>query len=227
MNPPPPIKVRRATSDDIAVISHILASSFAALFRAEFGLRQAEVTSLLADLYHQGVLSLAKVRVAEWSGEPVGVVVLSLPPDRDRAAAPRGLMSAWPVFRTRMGWKGALRAAIGSSLMRYYFGGRTPVSGEAYIDSLAVEESARRQGVGKALVEASCDAARESGCREIALHVLRSRSGARSLYESCGFREEPERRILARISDTVSAAAERLLRRPADDQRSILMVRRL
>lgn len=227
MNPTAETTVRPASASDGDAIARILAGAFAELFRAEFGLRQSEVAALLADLYRVGALPLDKAWVAVREGEVVGVLVLSLRRARPGERAFGWIRRAWPVFRKRMGWRGALRAAIGSALMRYYFAGRTPVAGEAYIDSLAVDEPFRRQGVGRALLEDACKVARRAGCREIALHVLNARSGARRLYESRGFAPEPERRIVSRILDALSARVEAVTRRDASRQRSILMVRTL
>jgi ribosomal protein S18 acetylase RimI-like enzyme len=219
--------VRPAAESDVDAIARILASAFAGLFRAEFGLRQAEVTSLLADLYHVGALPLDKVRVAVRNQTVVGVAVLSVRRPRPGERPLAWVRAAWPVFRKRMGWRGAARAAIGSVLLRYYFAGRTPIAGEAYVDSLAVEESYRRQGVGRALLEDACGVAQRKGCREIALHVLHARTEARRLYESCGFAVEPERRILSQFADAATAGLERITRRDASNERSVLMVRRL
>lgn len=219
--------IRRAVLDDVDAVAHIFAVSFAELFRAEFGLRQAEVTTLLADLYRHGVLPLDKVWVADQGDMVVGAAVLSLPNAERQGASHYRLSRSWQVFRKRRGWKGALRAAIGSSLMRYYFSGRTPRAGEAYVDSVAVEESARGQGIGRALIEACCETALERGCCEIALHVSNAKPEARRLYESCGFRASVERRIIARVVDSITAGVERLSNREAAKQRSTLMVKPL
>ncbi|MFF1902057.1 GNAT family N-acetyltransferase [Kitasatospora sp. NPDC058218] len=55
------------------------------------------------------------------------------------------------------------------------------------IQGLAVSSSARGRGIGRALVEAGCTAAREQGARRITLRVLGHNAPARRLYEACGF----------------------------------------
>ncbi|MFJ9947596.1 GNAT family N-acetyltransferase [Kitasatospora sp. NPDC091207] len=55
------------------------------------------------------------------------------------------------------------------------------------IQGLAVSAAARGRGIGRALVEAGCAAAREQGARRITLRVLGHNSPARHLYEACGF----------------------------------------
>lgn len=55
------------------------------------------------------------------------------------------------------------------------------------ICGLAVAEEARGLGVGRALVRAAVDRARECGARRITLRVLGHNTAARKLYESEGF----------------------------------------
>ncbi|WP_431683886.1 N-acetyltransferase family protein [Kitasatospora sp. KL5] len=58
------------------------------------------------------------------------------------------------------------------------------------IQGLAVAREARGRGVGRALVEAACEAAAAAGARRITLRVLAHNEPARRLYEQCGFRVE-------------------------------------
>ncbi|TWE16696.1 L-amino acid N-acyltransferase YncA [Kitasatospora atroaurantiaca] len=55
------------------------------------------------------------------------------------------------------------------------------------IRGLAVSPAARGRGIGRALVEAACDAARAEGIRRMTLRVLAHNAPARRLYERCGF----------------------------------------
>ncbi|WUG39321.1 GNAT family N-acetyltransferase [Kitasatospora sp. NBC_00458] len=55
------------------------------------------------------------------------------------------------------------------------------------IQGLAVDAGARGRGIGVALVEAACGAARAQGARRITLRVLGHNAPARALYERCGF----------------------------------------
>ncbi|AUG76835.1 N-acetyltransferase [Kitasatospora sp. MMS16-BH015] len=55
------------------------------------------------------------------------------------------------------------------------------------IRGLAVSPDARGRGVGQALVEAACAAARAEGARRITLRVLAHNTPARRLYGRCGF----------------------------------------
>ena len=65
--------------------------------------------------------------------------------------------------------------------------------GEAELRLLAVSPPARRNGVGRALVEACTGLAREEGWGAIALWSRPYQSAAHRLYESLGYRRQPER----------------------------------
>ncbi|MFJ6482095.1 MULTISPECIES: GNAT family N-acetyltransferase [unclassified Streptomyces] len=56
-----------------------------------------------------------------------------------------------------------------------------------HVQGLAVRESARGSGVGQALVEAACAAARAGGARRMNLRVLGHNEPAQQLYRRCGF----------------------------------------
>ena len=58
------------------------------------------------------------------------------------------------------------------------------------IQGLQVSADVRGRGVGQALVEAACAAARAEGARRMTLRVLGHNTPARRLYERCGFQVE-------------------------------------
>ena len=66
--------------------------------------------------------------------------------------------------------------------------------GMAELESVAVGDSARRQGVGKALCIAAMGWARGRAAEEIELEVRASSVGALALYRSLGFTERGRRR---------------------------------
>lgn len=76
---------------------------------------------------------------------------------------------------------------------------------DCWLEDLFVEPSARRSGLGRALVEASIDRARSRGCRRIELDVSEANAQALSLYEGLGFgaKSAPDRDLLLglRISE--------------------------
>lgn len=58
------------------------------------------------------------------------------------------------------------------------------------IQGFAVDPALRGKGIGRALIEAACAAARDQGTRRITLRVLGHNLPARRLYEYCGFTVE-------------------------------------
>ena len=63
---------------------------------------------------------------------------------------------------------------------------------DCWLEDLYVQESARRSGLGRALVEAAVERARKRGCKRIELDVNEDNAAARALYEACGFLTEPK-----------------------------------
>jgi len=59
--------------------------------------------------------------------------------------------------------------------------------GAMHVEGLAVEVGARRHGVGRALVRASVEYAREARLRAVGLHVSVTNHAAIALYEAEGF----------------------------------------
>lgn len=57
------------------------------------------------------------------------------------------------------------------------------------LENIAVAPSARRQGIGKTLLQALVTYARNAGGDSIFLEVRESNASARSLYEASGFRQ--------------------------------------
>lgn len=57
-----------------------------------------------------------------------------------------------------------------------------------YIDDLCVEETARGQHIGRALLDAVRDYARAIGCRRLNLNVWACNPAARSFYDKNGFK---------------------------------------
>lgn len=58
---------------------------------------------------------------------------------------------------------------------------------DAYLEELYVVPGLRGRGIGRALLEATMDAAREAGATRIDLGTGETDTAARALYESCGF----------------------------------------
>lgn len=61
------------------------------------------------------------------------------------------------------------------------------ICGEAYITNVAVFDKYRKLGIGRALLRAACDGAKNRNCEFITLEVRESNLPAIALYESEGF----------------------------------------
>lgn len=62
---------------------------------------------------------------------------------------------------------------------------------DCFLEDLFVAEAARRQGVGRALVEATVQRARERDCRRILLDTEEDNAAALALYDAFGFASGP------------------------------------
>jgi GNAT superfamily N-acetyltransferase len=63
---------------------------------------------------------------------------------------------------------------------------------DCWLEDLFVADGARRSGLGRALVEAAVDRARERGCRRMELDVNEENLDAIAFYVSLGFSTEPK-----------------------------------
>lgn len=63
---------------------------------------------------------------------------------------------------------------------------------DCWLEDVYVRDSARGTGLGKALVQAAIDHARERGCKRIELDVNETNTGAIGLYTHLGFKTEPK-----------------------------------
>ena len=80
---------------------------------------------------------------------------------------------------------------VGVSQLRYRWSVWTSAE-DCWLEDLYVRESARGEGLGRALVEASAERARERGCKRIELDVNEDNGPALVLYRSCGFTLHPK-----------------------------------
>jgi len=75
---------------------------------------------------------------------------------------------------------------VGVCQLRYRYAIWTE-SEDCWLEDIFVEEEARGAGLGRELVEAAFERARERGCRRMELDVNEANVGALRLYESLGF----------------------------------------
>lgn len=86
-----------------------------------------------------------------------------------------------------------VRGAFGGEDLLGYAAWRKNVD-ELWLLNLAVAPEARRQGIGRALLDDGASLARSLGVQELWLEVRASNEGARRLYEAAGYREVTRRR---------------------------------
>jgi len=91
------------------------------------------------------------------------------------------------------------------------------VADEAEILTLAVAPAARRQGIGRSLVEAAAQEARRRGARDFFLEVAEDNPAALALYESADFQAVGLRRAYYARPDARPADAL-VLRRPLNSR---------
>jgi ribosomal-protein-alanine N-acetyltransferase len=129
-----------------------------------------------------------RVRVAE-AGDVAGVVAL----ERGIAEAPHWAEAEYVAISDKDG-DGAVRrcffVAEGEGLLLGFAVGKvigSDADGLGELESVAVEASARRCGVGRALCAAVADWCREQGVRAMELEVRAGSDGAIALYGEMGF----------------------------------------
>jgi ribosomal protein S18 acetylase RimI-like enzyme len=79
----------------------------------------------------------------------------------------------------------------GVAQLRYRYG-LWLAADDCWLEDLYVSEHARGSGLGRAIVQASIDRAKERGCRRIELDVDEDNDAARALYESFGFTKKSD-----------------------------------
>jgi len=93
-------------------------------------------------------------------------------------------------------------AVVGLIHLQLYDTPRSPVFAErrrAHVEDLVVEQTARRQGVGRALLRAGEDWARRNHAEQVVLTVWRGNEGAADFYNAFGY--QPVSQVLARDLD--------------------------
>jgi ribosomal protein S18 acetylase RimI-like enzyme len=79
----------------------------------------------------------------------------------------------------------------GVAQLRYRLSVWTGVD-DCWLEDLYVADAARRAGLGRALVEAAFERARERGCQRMELDVNEQNAEALAFYERLGFTTEPK-----------------------------------
>ncbi|HEX2103417.1 MAG TPA: GNAT family N-acetyltransferase [Solirubrobacteraceae bacterium] len=110
---------------------------------------------------------------------------LDRPGDDDaRASVARLLADPETEFVLAAAEPGARAAGVAQLRYRYGF---WRSGGDCLLEDVYVDATARGTGLGRALVQATLERARERGCRRAELDVNESNAAALALYESFGF----------------------------------------
>ncbi len=182
--------VRFAEPEDDPVIATLVVEGFLDKFRPVFGSRMDRSLKIMerwVDLEHLsgGVTSL--VIEGYSTSELAASVGVRTEASREDVLA-RGL---WKALTRNLGF---LRAVWATTLLSYPRYSSKP--SEAYIERLVVSPSFRRLGMGRRLLSAAEDLARDRGKEAIGLHVTADNLPALRLYESEGYREISRQRSL-------------------------------
>ena len=166
--------VRPAREEDVDALAEVITSALADKFRPAYGARAATAVAALAR--EEIARGSGRYLVAEEGGTVIGAVRLVLSrPQEDRVG----------VLVRAIGWPRAMRAAITLGLLAH----SGLADEEAYLEELGVASTARRRGIGRALVLACERASRAAGKRVLTLWVMAGNAPARALYDQEGFVE--------------------------------------
>jgi ribosomal protein S18 acetylase RimI-like enzyme len=174
-------------------VSVLLAAAFGSKFRRLMGGEPEQMERcfqwLLEHMPPQFIGSRRLLAIRD--GKVAGTLSLEWQPGFSsfgKSSSPGNTALFAAVWRTlpRREWRSMLGLLAGLGLMSY-----KPQAGEVYIADVAVAAGCRGQGIGKLLLaEAEKLAWSELCAGRLSLHVARSNTGARRLYEGLGFTAE-------------------------------------
>jgi ribosomal protein S18 acetylase RimI-like enzyme len=107
-------------------------------------------------------------------------------PSNDSFAASVDRLMGDPDTEYLLGATAPNRDPVAVCQLRFRFG-IWHAAGDCWLEDLYVRESARRSGLGAAVVEKALGRARERGCERVELDVNEANAGAIALYERFGF----------------------------------------
>jgi ribosomal-protein-alanine N-acetyltransferase len=114
------------------------------------------------------------------------------PADRDAIAALQAatLTDPWPEILSLAVAEDGPLCLVAERRERVVGYAIVVVSADGYLAELAVAPDWRREGVGRALVDACCDRLRERGCDRLHLTARADDDRALAFYEACGFERD-------------------------------------
>jgi ribosomal protein S18 acetylase RimI-like enzyme len=172
--------IRRARPEDAPAIAGVLVEALGDKFRPAFGGHAAR--AMTAVVRHDLERRALAYWVAEREGQVVAAVHLALEQEPDPGFTARVASAA--------GWAVAVRATFVLGLLSH---GRLRQD-EAYVEELAVAASARRAGLGRALMVACEEEALRRGKSRLTLWVTGNNDAGLGLYRSLGYSVRRRRR---------------------------------
>jgi ribosomal protein S18 acetylase RimI-like enzyme len=148
-----------------------------------------------------GVLALAPrlaAGVAPWRNRTAAAAAGGNWLEESLAAAGRGEGIVFVAVAA-----GEVAGVISARPARHFTGDR-----DGYIGELAVDETAARRGIGRALVEAARAWAQDQGLANLTLHTGAFNTNARAFYAALGFHEE-EVRLTLKVLEVASHGRHR------------------
>lgn len=174
--------IRPATPDDAPLAARLMYLSMGELADYLFGKAHLSVDEILTGLFllEGNRFSRGIADVAEWDGQPAGMLV-SFPGrefNRRELSIGLGLLKLcgpWDVLRLSVP---AISIANGIETLR----------NEYYLANMAVLPEFQGRGIGSALMANAEEKARQAGVEKCSLIVDIENPSARRLYERCGYR---------------------------------------
>jgi len=175
--------IRRATPDDAKACAPLILETGPEMFAHMLGAGRRRLVQVLAEVFvvPDHAFSYQHAFVAERDGAVIGCMI-----------AYPGFQSLWLSMRLSAVFLRvlALRELARSAWRAVDFFGLEPgIKGrDYYVQSLAVVEAARGQGVGWQMLAWAEEQGRQARCTQLAIDVVEENPRARSLYEKFGFR---------------------------------------
>ena len=150
----------------------------------------SDILVAVADEAESGVEAEGLIDATGQYVEPgLPCVTPRMPPTNTHRARPfpcrRGALTRWRAYARRL--LGTVDLSIQELQLKTH-----AVAGGLYLSHMAVSETARRRGIGRALLAAASECAVRRGEECIYLHVEPHNDAAIGLYEGSGFRKQAE-----------------------------------
>lgn len=175
--------VRPADTDDDPTIAVLVVEGFVDKFRPIFGEQEGLSLGIMerwVELEH----SAGGVRSLVIEGSSPSDLAASVGVRVDESQDELLARELWRVLQRNLGLLRSLWASTLLSYPRY-----TSRPSEAYIERLVVSRDYRRQGMARDLLAAGEELARETGKKDVGLHVSGNNTAALKLYDAEGYEE--------------------------------------